>query len=217
MIAAYVRVSTGGQDLGSQRHAIERAARARGHRIGKWFNEKKSASSLQRPELAELRAAARRGELEHVYVFQFSRLCRSGVLDGVGVVTELDRAGCNLVFVGDAIPDTKGPFRDLVIAMFAAFSQVELGVIRERVAAARERARAEGKHWGRRPVLDQVDERRLLELAPKNSTRKLAQRFKVSRGSVLRALARARARLRDQGGSKTPAQTHPQKSPRRRG
>src|SRR5579871_4105371 len=58
---AYVRVSSRSQDLATQRTSIERAAAARGDVVGTWYAEKRSARTLERAELARLRADARAG------------------------------------------------------------------------------------------------------------------------------------------------------------
>jgi hypothetical protein len=50
IIAAYVRVSSKGQDYPMQRHSVERAAEARGDRIGRWYLEKRSAKTIARPD-----------------------------------------------------------------------------------------------------------------------------------------------------------------------
>lgn len=191
-VAAYVRVSTQGQDFGSQRAAIELAARARGDKIAKWFHERQSGRSLARPVLRDVRAAARRGELAALYIFRLDRLTRSGVADTFRVVEDLRGAGCNVISVADGLPDTAGPWGDVVLAVLAAVAQIELGAIRERIGAARARARAEGRHWGRRPRLDAKDGARLLELAKSRSVRELAASERVPLASVQRALKRAR-------------------------
>jgi DNA invertase Pin-like site-specific DNA recombinase len=192
-VAAYVRVSTRGQDLAAQRRAIERAARARGQRVGRWFCEKESGRSLRRPVLAEVRAAARRGELDALYVFRIDRLTRSGVADTFHVIEELRAGGCALVSVADGF-DLIGPWGDVVIAVLAAAAQIELAAMKERISAARERVRASGGTWGRAPRIDESDDARLLKLAKSKTVREIAIALKVPRSSVQRALERARAR-----------------------
>lgn len=193
MVAAYLRVSSRSQDVASQRRAIERAARARGQRVGRWFSEKVSGRSLRRPELDAVRAAARRGELTTLYVFRLDRLTRSGVADTLHVVEELRRGGCALVSVTDGF-DLGGPWGDVVIAVLAACAQIELAAMKERISAAREKVRASGGKWGRAPRLDESDYPRLLALAKRKSVREIAVTLKVPRSSVQRALERARSK-----------------------
>jgi DNA invertase Pin-like site-specific DNA recombinase len=192
-VAAYVRVSTAGQDTGSQRDALTRAARARGHTIGRWFEERAGGGTLRRPVLAEVRGAARRGELATLYVFRIDRLTRSGVADTFRVMQELTEAGCNVVSVADGLPDTRGAWGDVVLAVLAAAAQIELGALRERISAARERVRARGGQWGRAPRITRAEWPRLLELAKTHTRRELARRLRVPVSSVNRALGRALA------------------------
>lgn len=194
MIGAYLRVSSSGQNVATQRRAIERAAKARGQRVGWWFVEKVSGRSLRRPVLSEARAAARRGELATLFVFRIDRLTRSGVADTLHVVEELRRNGCALVSVADGFPDIAGPWGDVVLAVLAACAQIELAGMKERISAARERVRAAGGNWGRAPRLGASDHPRLLRLAKTKTVREIAIALKVPRSSVQRALSRARAK-----------------------
>jgi DNA invertase Pin-like site-specific DNA recombinase len=59
---AYGRVSSRSQTLEMQRAAVERAASTRGDSL-KWFEEKASGRSLDRPELTRLRSAVRAGHV----------------------------------------------------------------------------------------------------------------------------------------------------------
>src|SRR5438132_13313335 len=62
-VAAYCRVSSRAQDLSMQRHAIDRAAKARGDVIADWRSEKRSGKLLTRPEIARVRTDARAGAI----------------------------------------------------------------------------------------------------------------------------------------------------------
>src|SRR5581483_2220194 len=73
-IAAYCRVSSRAQDLSTQRHAIERAAKARGDLITEWRSEKRSGKLLARPELDRVRADVRAGGISKLYVYRLDRL-----------------------------------------------------------------------------------------------------------------------------------------------
>lgn len=184
--AAYTRVSSRSQDLATQRHAIVQAARARRHRIGRWFEEKQSGKSLARPVLTELRDAVRRGEVTTLYVFRIDRLTRSGIRDTLALLEELRGAGCKVITVADGF-DFDGPASDVVLAVLAWAAQMERAALGERISAARARVR----RWGR-PRRD-VDVARALELEAKGKTiRQIAAALKVPRTTVQRALARAR-------------------------
>jgi DNA invertase Pin-like site-specific DNA recombinase len=78
---AYCRVSSKGQDLSSQRHAITQEAARRGDVITDWREEKRSGKKLARPVLDELRKDISAGRVQALYVFRLDRLTRSGVAD----------------------------------------------------------------------------------------------------------------------------------------
>lgn len=194
MVAAYVRVSTKSQDLGSQRSAIERAARARRHRVGRWFREKESGRTTMRPVLDELRAAVRRGDVRTLYVFRLDRLTRSGIRDTLGLVDEFRRGGCNVITVADGF-ELGGPASEIVIAVMAWAAQMERAAIGERIAAARARAET----WGRPRREVDVARARALKARGK-SLRQIAAALKVPRTTLRRALKRWAKNLPPSGG-----------------
>lgn len=184
--AAYVRVSSNGQSLAAQSDAIRRAARARGDELGRWFREKVSARSLDRPELGALREAVRRGEVRKLYVFRIDRLSRSGIRDTLALLDELGRGGCELVTVADGF-ELAGPARDVVLAVISWAAQMERAALGERISAARARVERAGGRWGR--PRREVDVARARELAAKGkSVRQIAVALKVPRTTLARAL-----------------------------
>lgn len=190
-VAAYVRVSTTGQDAASQRHAIERKAKARGERIGRWFTEKRSGGTMRRAELEHVRELARRGELTRLYVYRLDRLTRSGIRDTLGLLQELRAAGCQVVTVADGF-ELGGPADDVVVAVLAWGAQMERTAIGERIRAARDLARAQGRRWGRARRLSPLELERAKKLARAGrSTREIAVALKVPRSTLRDSLARS--------------------------
>jgi DNA invertase Pin-like site-specific DNA recombinase len=121
---AYIRVSSRAQDLDMQRGAIERAAGARGDAIATWYAEKRSGKVLARPELDRLRADARAGLIQRLYLFRLDRLTRSGIRDTFEVVEELRAHGCHIVTVADGF-DLDGPAAEAVLAVMAWAAKME--------------------------------------------------------------------------------------------
>jgi DNA invertase Pin-like site-specific DNA recombinase len=160
--------------------------------VGRWFHEKQSGRSLQRPELAELRAAVRAADVRTLYVFRLDRLTRSGIRDTLALLEELRGAGCELVTVADGF-DLGGPAADVVIAVMAWAAQMERLALGERIAAARVRVEAAGGRWGRPRQVGSATERRMLELAAEGrSVRQIAVATKVPRATVQRTLTRVK-------------------------
>src|SRR6266571_4061417 len=183
-IAAYVRVSSRSQNNATQREAIERAAKARGDEIETWFEEKRTAKPLDRPKLAELRALARAGEVQRLYVFRLDRLARSGIRDTLAVLDEFKIVGCRVVTIADGF-DLEGPASDIVVAVLGWAAQMERLALGERIAAARIRVESKGGKWGRprRTTPDQAQE--ILTRKKKgHSVRRIAIALKVPRSTV---------------------------------
>ena len=193
--AAYLRVSSKAQDLGMQRHAIERAAAARGDALVRDYAEKKSGKTLARPELDRLRADARAGLVRKLYVYRLDRLTRSGIRDTFELIEELRVHGVELVSVSDGF-SLDGPAAEVVLAVMAWAAKMERLAINERIAAARERVEAEGRRWGRpRRIDDEGDARVLAHYDRVASFRRTARDLKIPLATVQRAVARARAGL----------------------
>jgi DNA invertase Pin-like site-specific DNA recombinase len=183
-VAAYIRVSSRGQDHAMQRAAVEKAAAARGDAIGTWFAEKRTATTLDRPELERLRAAVRAGSVRKVYVFKLDRLARTGIRDTLAIVDEFRAAGCALVTVADGF-DLNTKAADLILAVMAWAAEMELHTRRERIAARRELADERGEPWGRPSRLTPATRARIVELRAAGLTvREVAARVKVPRATV---------------------------------
>jgi len=205
-VVAYVRVSSRAQDDASQRSAIERAAWASGDLVGAWYAEKKSGKTLDRLELARLRADARAGAVHRLYVFKLDRLVRSGVADAFAVVDELRRAGVTLVAVADNLtirPDREDTTSEVLVFALGLAAKLERAAINDRIAAARERVAAAGGRWGRASTMGRADvaKARAMRDAGK-SIRAIAVALKFPRTVVHRALSRKHPPARP---PKTPA------------
>jgi DNA invertase Pin-like site-specific DNA recombinase len=188
--AAYLRVSSRGQDEALQRAAITRAAAARGETVDLWFSEIRSAGKASaRPELDAVRNLARAGALARLWVFKLDRVTRRGAIDLMQLVHELRRHGCQLTSVADNF-DFEGPMGDVVLAVFGAAAEMELQAQRERRDAARAVAEARGIRWGR-PAAGTLDQRARLRQALEQglTLRSAAKDAGLSYGSAQRIVA----------------------------
>jgi DNA invertase Pin-like site-specific DNA recombinase len=189
--AGYVRVSSGSQDNAMQRDAIEVAARARQHTIGRWYADTISGSLTRRPELDALRRDVHAGHVRRVYVWRLDRLSRAGIRDTLSIVAEFREAGAELLTVADGFTLVDGPQSEVVLAVLAWAAQMERLAIGERIAAARERAAARGEGWGRPPRMQPFDVRKARELQDAGkSVRHIAMAMHVPKTTVARALSR---------------------------
>jgi DNA invertase Pin-like site-specific DNA recombinase len=187
-VVAYLRVSSRSQDDATQLHAVQRAAAARGDELAHVYREKRSGKTLERPELAGLRAAARAGELGKLYIYRLDRLTRSGIRDTLGVVEELRSHGCEVVSVSDAF-DLTGPAAPVVIAVIAWAAEMERLAIGERISAARDRVERQGGRWGRPTRMSPKERERARAMQAKGRTiSAIARALKVPRATIGRAL-----------------------------
>jgi DNA invertase Pin-like site-specific DNA recombinase len=193
--SAYLRVSSKAQDHATQRAAIEREARARGDTIDvdDWRSEKRSAKTMDRPELTRLREDVRAGRVRRLYVFKLDRLCRTGVGDTFAVVDELRRAGCTLVAVADRltiVPGKEDITSEVLVFAFGLAAKLERAATNERIAAARERLEDEGRPWGRPPRMtpEQVARARAMH-ADGRTVREIAMALRFPKSTIGRALA----------------------------
>jgi DNA invertase Pin-like site-specific DNA recombinase len=189
-VVAYLRVSSRSQSVQTQRDAIERVARARGERIDRWFEEKRTGKALtNRPVLAALRDEIRRGAVGILYVYRLDRLTRSGIRDTFEVVEEFRARRVQIVTVADGFV-VDGPAADVVLAVLAWAAQMERLAIGERIADAHQRVTAAGGAWGRpRRVDRQTADRLLADHASGRSVRQIAIAYKVPRSTVARIVS----------------------------
>jgi DNA invertase Pin-like site-specific DNA recombinase len=154
--------------------------------VAVWYAETASGRTTERPVLSQVRAAARSGELARLYVYRLDRLTRSGIRDTLALLSELQGAGVQVVSISDGI-DPSGPAGEILIAVLAWAAQVERLVLGERISAARERMRGEGRPWGRpRRVTAEVTIKIASLLADGKSVRVIAQHVGVPRSTVSR-------------------------------
>ena len=102
----YSRVNTPGDEGGTSMELQEAAsvamAQSQGYEVPEEFRyrEVESGIGLRRRQLDKLRAAAARGEIRAVFVFEPSRLGRNP-LELLRILDELREAGVAVLFLGD--------------------------------------------------------------------------------------------------------------------
>ena len=172
----YARVSTDDQHLGLQRDALTKAG------CCVIYEEAASGKSTARPELSQCRKALREGDT--LVVWRLDRLGRS-LPDLVQIVAELEQRGVGFESLTEKI-ETDSAAGRLVFHVFAALSEFERNLIRERTQAGLAAARARGRAGGRKPKLDdqQVREIKALLRDPEIQVADVARRYGVSRTTL---------------------------------
>jgi len=152
-VAIYARVSTDGQTVENQVRDLKRWAKNAGHEIVAVFKDEGISGAKGREDrkaLDELMKAAVRREFDLVAAWSVDRLGRS--LKGLlALLEELEAAKVDLFLHQQAL-DTTSPAGRALFQMLGVFSEFERAMIRERVVAGLERAKAQGKTLGRPKV-----------------------------------------------------------------
>jgi DNA invertase Pin-like site-specific DNA recombinase len=136
----YARVSTADQDYALQVEQLEK------YGCNKIFFEKKSGKDIGRPEFKKALDYLRAGDT--LVVYKIDRLARS-TRDLQNIVHDLEQKGIGIVFIKEQI-DFSTPAGKLMFNMLGAIAEFERDLIKERTREGRERAKAQGKHLGRK-------------------------------------------------------------------
>lgn len=148
MRVAYVRVSTEEQNEARQVEALQK------HGIERWFTEKISGKSMDRPKLQEMLDFVREGDV--VYVHDFSRLARS-TKDLLDIVDKLNSKRVHLIS-GKENLDTSTATGKLMLTMIGAIAEFERQNMLDRQAEGIAIAKREGRYKGGHPK--KIDEKK---------------------------------------------------------
>ena len=189
-VALYARVSTRGQELENQLAELTAACARNDWQVVRVFTDYGISgvkSRGARKGLDDLLEAVVRREIDQVCVWSIDRLGRS-LRDLINVLEELREKSCDLYVHKQAI-DTNTPSGKMLFQLLGIFSEFEREIMRERIIAGQQRARAHGKRIGRRSVIDESLQARAARLRSDGlSLRDIGGRLNVSPATVLKAL-----------------------------
>jgi DNA invertase Pin-like site-specific DNA recombinase len=180
-----MRVSTVDQHPETQLLDLRQMAAQRGLEIAQEYVDRISGVKAKRPGLDQMMTDARRGRFDVLLVWASDRLARS-VRHFLETLDELNRLNIEYVSFRENL-DTAGPLGRAIVVIIGAIAELERSLIVERVRAGMRRARLEGTHIGRNPlVLDHEAIRR--ERCQGQSLRKIAKGHRISAATVQRVL-----------------------------
>ena len=163
-VAIYVRVSTKKQTVESQMSDLLAVAQKAGWDMSAVFKDEGfsgAKSQHERPALKAAMQAATRREFDLLAIWSIDRLARS-TADLVNVMMDLQANNVDLYAHQQAI-DTSTPSGRMMWQLLGVFAEFERAMIRERVIAGLENAKARGVRLGRPPLAPEV-ERKVLSL-----------------------------------------------------
>ena len=144
--AVYVRVSTIKQDHKSQMPDLERWAATHEGPV-KWFRDKFTGKTMERPGWESLEAQINAGKVSHLVCWKIDRLGRTAV-ELLGLVKRLRRLNVDLIAVTGGFPGIGTAEGRMMFTMLAACCEYDNEIRSERVRAGQAVARAAGKTWG---------------------------------------------------------------------
>lgn len=179
-VIGYLRVSTGEQSIGAQRHSIEQT-----HKVETWFADEGvsgAVKALQRPGFAELFKFIRKRDT--LIVPAVDRLGRN-TIDVLNTVEALQGKGVSIISLREGF-DLSTPIGKAMLTMLAAVAELERSNIKTRQMAGIAKAKAEGKVLGREKTID--DAAVAIWRKDNSASIKLtAEHFGISPASVKRA------------------------------
>jgi len=191
MFAAYVRVSTTGQNVAGQRREIRKWLQGNNMSDIRWYVDKDSGDFLARPELDRLQHDIFMGQIDGVIVWKLDRLSRS-MKDGIVTLEEWLSKGIRFVSVTQDF-DFQGAVGKIVAALLFGIAEMEQETRRERQAAGIAVARERGVYRGRQPGTHKAPPTRARQLRKRGLTiSEVAQALGVSRATVHRYLHRVK-------------------------
>jgi len=175
-LIGYARVSTSGQLLDRQQHALAEAGCLR------VFADKLSGKNADRPELAACLDYLRTGDT--LVVPSLGRLSRS-LADLIAIVGTLRQHGVGFKSLHEAL-DTTTPGGRLVFHVFAALAEFIRELIVEGTREGLDAARTRGVRLGRPPAMtaEQIRHARDLLTRPDNTVSSIARLLGVSRATI---------------------------------
>lgn len=175
----YKRVSTLDQSTDRQLDGID---------LDRFFEDKISGKSADRPALTELVAYVRSGD--EIVVHSMDRLARN-LRDLLDLTTSLTTKGVKVTFLKESISLTgdDSPIAKLMLQMMGAFAEFERSLIRERQKEGIALAKGKGVYRGRKPKLSAEQEAEI-RLALDAGTKKaeVAREFRISRATLYKVI-----------------------------
>jgi DNA invertase Pin-like site-specific DNA recombinase len=147
--AIYLRVSSRSQDAASQEPDLRRWAAAHKGTPVRWYRDKFTGTTMDRPGFQKLLADVRLGKVDRVVVWRLDRLGRTA-RGMTALFEDLLRQGVDLVSLKEGM-DLATPAGRLMAHVLASMAMFETEVRSERVVAGQAAAREAGKRWGGSP------------------------------------------------------------------
>jgi len=188
--AIYTRVSTDTQTSENQLIELRQIAASKSLTIVREYTDNGISGAkgrVGRKGFDELIKGATRKEFDIILAWSVDRLGRS-LTDLLSFLNEIQSVGCDLYLHQQGL-DTSTPAGKMMFQMCGVFAEFERGMIRERVIAGQNRAKAQGKHIGRPSNLNEGLIQSIKYMRSQGlGIRRIANDLKVGVGTVYRVI-----------------------------
>ncbi len=188
-VAIYARVSTGEQSPDNQLQELRGVAKRMGWQITEEYVDHGISGAKgrdRRQAYDRLYSAIVRREIDLVMAWSVDRLGRS-LQQLVGLLSDLHTKGVDLYLHQQGI-DTTTPAGKAMFQMCGVFAEFERAMIRERVKAGLERARAQGKTLGRPRISKSVEKKIQAARRQGKGIKKIANELGIGVSTVQRVV-----------------------------
>ena len=186
----YSRVSTNDQTIENQLQVLREVAEKKGYEVVREISDEGISGAKGRDArkgFDELITGSIRKEWDIILVWDVSRLGRS-LKHLVSFLEDVHSAKCDLYIHQSGI-DTSTASGKMMFGMLSVFSEFERSMIRERVIAGQQRAKAEGKHIGRKSNLTDGVKTAVYQLRQNNvPIKRIAKDLQIGVGTVYKVL-----------------------------
>ena len=186
----YSRVSTNDQTVDNQLKVLREIADKRGLEVVREISDEGISGATGRDArkgFNELIVGSIQKEWDIILVWDVSRLGRS-LKHLVSFLEDIQSVNCDLYIHQSGI-DTSTASGKMMFGMLSVFSEFERSMIRERVIAGQQRAKAEGKHIGRKTNVNDGIITAVYQLRQNNvPIKRIAKDLKIGVGTVYKIL-----------------------------
>ena len=186
----YSRVSTNEQTVENQLRVLHAVAEKRGLEVVREISDEGISGATGRDArkgFDELIKGSIKNEWDIILVWDVSRLGRS-LKHLVSFLEDIQSANCDMYIHQSGI-DTSTPSGKMMFGMLSVFSEFERSMIRERVIAGQQRAKAQGKHIGRKTNVNDGIITAVYQLRKNNvPIKRIAKDLQIGVGTVYKIL-----------------------------
>ncbi len=180
-VIIYARVSTKEQNVDMQLTDLRQYAEARKLNVVREYIDYASGAKINRENYKKLFDDVRKRKTDIVLVWKFDRFARN-TKELINALEEFSSLGVDFISYKENI-DTSSPAGKILFTMISAFAEFERAIIRERVKAGMEKAKARGAKIGR-PKIPPFTIQKVLEMKENGvSYKEIIRKLKIPKSS----------------------------------